>query len=137
MKNVRSYLSLILALVILYGFFFLVGVTCPIKFLTGVSCPGCGMSRAEFAFIRGHIRKAFYYHPLFPLPIVVLILLPFRKKIPEFIKRIFLLVIIMAFMIVFFWRMFFLDQDIVVFDPWNGLIFRVAGFFVDKIKLLL
>jgi hypothetical protein len=130
-------LSLILALVILYGFFFLVGVTCPIKFLTGVSCPGCGMSRAEFAFIRGDIRKAFYYHPLFPLPIVVLILLPFREKIPEFIKRIFLLVIIMAFMVVFFWRMFFLDQDIVVFDPWNGLIFRAAGFFVDKIKLLL
>lgn len=136
-EEIKSFLSLALALIILYGFFFSVGVTCPIKFLTGISCPGCGMTRAELSFLRGDLRQAFYYHPLFPLPVAVLFLLPFRKKIPKKIKYLIFIAIIIASMVVFLWRMLFVDQDIVVFEPENGLIFRAAGFFVDRIKLLL
>lgn len=32
----------VLLYLVLEGF----GITCPIKFLTGISCAGCGMSRA-------------------------------------------------------------------------------------------
>ena len=34
------------AVVVLYTAMESIGITCPIKFITGISCAGCGMSRA-------------------------------------------------------------------------------------------
>ncbi len=48
-------------MVVLYA----LGVGCPIKFATGVSCPGCGMTRAWLAFLSLHLAEAVAYHPLF------------------------------------------------------------------------
>ena len=31
---------------------------------TGISCPGCGMSRAVLLMLSGHFRAAFRMHPL-------------------------------------------------------------------------
>lgn len=48
------------------------GVGCPIRFLTGVSCPGCGMTRAWLELARLHVGAALAYHPLFWLfPVAV------------------------------------------------------------------
>ena len=41
------------------------GLGCPIRFLTGVACPGCGLTRAWLAALSGDIRAALAYHPLF------------------------------------------------------------------------
>ena len=41
---------------------------CPIRLVTGVSCAGCGMTRAWLSVLRLDLRQAFYYHPLFLLP---------------------------------------------------------------------
>lgn len=38
---------------------------CIYKRITGLPCPGCGMTRAFLSFFRGDIGQAFYYHPLF------------------------------------------------------------------------
>ena len=40
-------------------------VGCPIKFVTGVSCPGCGMTRAWLSVVHGDVHQAVAYHPLF------------------------------------------------------------------------
>lgn len=40
---------------------------CPIALLTGVACPGCGMTRAASALLRGDVDLALTYHPLIPL----------------------------------------------------------------------
>lgn len=46
------------------------GVHCPIRYLTGIPCPGCGMTRAclTLAFGPGglgdRLVRAFQYHPL-------------------------------------------------------------------------
>lgn len=37
---------------------------CPIRYLTGIPCLGCGMTRAAFAAAYGHWQLAWYYHPL-------------------------------------------------------------------------
>ena len=37
---------------------------CPIHRLTGLPCPGCGMSRALFCLVRLDFAGAWYYHPL-------------------------------------------------------------------------
>lgn len=58
---------------------------CPIRSLTGVICPGCGMGRAWLAALRLDFGRAFHYHPLFwSVPVLALLVLydcrPFRKQ---------------------------------------------------------
>ncbi|MEX1126405.1 MAG: DUF2752 domain-containing protein [Acidimicrobiia bacterium] len=45
---------------------------CPFALLTGVACPGCGMTRAASALLRGNFDLALDYHPLIPLIAVLL-----------------------------------------------------------------
>lgn len=42
-------------------------VPCAVRALTGVPCPGCGMTRALLALGRGEIGVALALHPLSPL----------------------------------------------------------------------
>lgn len=43
------------------------GIGCPIRAITGIPCPGCGITRALLAAMRLQWRSAFSLHPLFPL----------------------------------------------------------------------
>jgi hypothetical protein len=43
---------------------------CPWRALTGVACPGCGITRAAGALLRGRWDDAVHLHPLV-LPVVV------------------------------------------------------------------
>lgn len=44
---------------------------CIYKRLLGISCLGCGLTRAYKSLIHGNIKQAFYYHPLFwTIPII-------------------------------------------------------------------
>ncbi|MGM0139236.1 hypothetical protein IGI65_001688 [Enterococcus sp. DIV0755b] len=47
---------------------------CPLKAVTGLPCPVCGMTRAFIHLAQGDITTAFYYHPLFWV-IILLVLL--------------------------------------------------------------
>ncbi len=97
------------------------GVGCPIKFITGISCAGCGMSRAWIALLHFDIVSAFYYHPLFWMPVFVLILYLMKKKIPWG-------PIIVLFIVVYIIRMADHSQDIVVANIHDGFIFRMIRF---------
>ncbi|HUP16425.1 MAG TPA: DUF2752 domain-containing protein [Acidimicrobiia bacterium] len=44
---------------------------CPMALLTGVACPGCGMSRAIAWMFRGDLERSVGYHPLAPLVVVI------------------------------------------------------------------
>jgi hypothetical protein len=37
---------------------------CPFALLAGLPCPGCGLSRATLALLRGDVRTAMALHPL-------------------------------------------------------------------------
>lgn len=45
--------------------FWRAGIGCPIRYATGVPCPGCGMTRAWLSVLHGDLAAAFAYHPLF------------------------------------------------------------------------
>ena len=40
------------------------GIGCPIRWLSGIPCAGCGMSRAALALAHGHVQEAVRLHPL-------------------------------------------------------------------------
>jgi len=70
-------------LVLIGIFIFIMYITdigCPIKFLTGISCPSCGISRSYMSLLRGDIGKAFYYHAFFPVIIPGVLYLMYGKR---------------------------------------------------------
>ena len=61
---------------------------CPFKLLTGVPCPGCGMTRAYLHLFEGDIQGAFYFHPLFWLiPLLVLLVIFWKKPMVQRINQ--------------------------------------------------
>ena len=113
------------AVVVLYVILESFGVTCPIKYITGISCAGCGMSRAWIALLHFNIHEAFMYHPLFFLPPVVVIVMLLKSKINLKFYKIFMFTMAGAFVIVYLYRMFIGTGDIVVFEPQNNIVFRI------------
>lgn len=113
------------AVVVLYVILESFGVTCPIKYITGISCAGCGMSRAWIALLHFNIHEAFMYHPLFFLPPVVVIVMLLKSKINIKFYKIFMFTMAGAFVIVYLYRMFIGTGDIVVFEPQNNILFCI------------
>lgn len=60
-RVIQPLVMLVLAALTLY----VTGIGCPIKFATGISCPGCGMTRAWLAALHLRFDLAMAYHPLF------------------------------------------------------------------------
>lgn len=103
------------------------GITCPIKFVTGVSCPGCGMTRAWLSVLRLDFAAAFYYHPLFMAPPIAAVVFFLKSHINRNIYRAIMLTLGAAFIIMYACRLMFAEGDIVVFEPGNNIIFRLFG----------
>lgn len=101
------------------------GVTCPILFLTGISCAGCGMSRAWLSLLRLDLAGAFAFHPLFWLPVPAAALLLFRRRLP---RRVFLWAmgaVCALFLGVYLVRLFSPGDDVVVFRPAQGFLVQM------------
>ncbi len=47
------------------------GVLCQFRVIFGMPCPGCGMTRAFLSVLHGQWQQAFFYHPLWPLVILL------------------------------------------------------------------
>ena len=138
-KEKRGMISAIAAVVILYIVLECFGITCPIKFITGVSCAGvesaadgelfscagCGMSRAWLACLRLDFKKAFYYHPLFIFPPCMVCVFLMRNKINAVIYKVFIGFVLLLFCAVYLYRMIVGNNDIVVFEPQHNIIFQI------------
>lgn len=102
--------------IILYIILNLLGITCPIKWMTGISCMGCGMTRAWLSVLKFDFSSALYYHPLFWTVPIAAVIYVFRDKIK--IYKWLLLLIAVLFCVVYFIRMFDPSDTVVVFEPW-------------------
>ena len=129
-KEFLPALEAIFAVVLLYAFFHISGIGCPIHFATGISCPGCGMTRAFFSFIRFRFADAFHYHPLvYVMPLIVLILL-IKRHISKRFYQILMFTFIVLFVSIYLVRMCDPTNDIVEFHPEQGFIFRTITYFI-------
>lgn len=123
-------LSAAAAVIFVYGLFSILGIGCPIKFVTGISCIGCGMTRAWLRVLHLDLKGAFYYHPAFWLPPLVLLLMycNYKKNIKYY--KIFMFTAIALFGIIYIVRLIWSDSDIVVFHPENNILSRVVQKFI-------
>ncbi len=122
-KDLRSLAAIILFYLVIES----LGVTCPILYLTGISCAGCGMSRAWLSLLRGDIAGAFAYHPLFWLPVPAAALLFFQRRIPRRVFRWGMGIVCVLFVAVYLVRLLWLEDPVVVFQPSKGLIGRLVS----------
>ncbi len=56
-ENIKDIIVVFLMLIYKY-------MGCPIRFFTGVPCPGCGMTRAVIALLKFEPKAAYQYHPM-------------------------------------------------------------------------
>jgi hypothetical protein len=82
---------------------------CPFKALTGIPCPGCGMTRAILSIIKGDFHGAIGYNPFsfFLLFMVVISVVPGKQaeKLPSIapvVINYFFIVVLIAVLIFWF-----------------------------------
>ena len=118
----RNVIELVLGLLIVVAIMYLTGIGCPIKYVTGVSCAGCGMTRAFMSLLRGQLKLAFYYHPLVYLMPFIVVYFFVKDKLPGRIRKMLVFTICMAFVIVYIYRLIDPSDLVVVFNPGDGLV---------------
>ena len=113
-----------LALYCILAYFF--KIPCPISFFTGISCPGCGMTRALFSLLQLDFGAALYYHPLIYLCIImipVFAIVHIKKK--HSAKKILLIACAVIFIAVYLYRFLILKSPVLHFTPENGIFVRL------------
>lgn len=128
-KEVKEVLRLILIIGLFYLLLQTLGITCPVKYVTGISCPGCGMTRAMLSALSLNFDKAFYYHPLFPIVPIGAFILLFQRRIKH--SAIYLGIIVAAFFAVYFYRLLYNTSPVVIFDPAAGAIVKTITIFFN------
>ncbi len=118
-KRIKQVCLLTFGAALLAVYYLLLG--CPIKLWTGISCAGCGMTRAWLCVLHLDFAGAFAYHPLYWLPPVVLAVYLLRAVLPRRLYRGLLAAAAVAFIAVYGYRMWAGSGDIVVFAPQNSL----------------
>ena len=83
------------------------------------------MSRAMLALLRLDFAAAFYYHPLFILPFLCVIIFLLRKRIPEKLTKSIGVIFITMAVVVWFYRLLDPACDIVTFRPKEGAIAKL------------
>ncbi|NBH84470.1 DUF2752 domain-containing protein [bacterium C-53] len=143
MKLNKKKNSIILILLLLLALSFLtwvlyhitgVNTGCITKAFTGLPCPGCGMTRAWLSVFHLDFQSAFFYHPLFLLPVLIVLLLFLETvchiKMPGWFYIISLALLLCVYIIRM--SLYFPNTEPMAFDQ-NAYLPR----FIWRIKLLL
>ena len=77
MRKNTKHILFIISLFLL--FLWIMGYQCPLLFFFGIPCPFCGMTRAFLCVLEGDLAKSFYFHPLWPIVLGLLIMYPLCK----------------------------------------------------------
>lgn len=64
-KNIKTYIILFVVLIVYLLEVILVGysIPCPFHYVTGLKCPGCGITRMIISLAHLDFKRAFYYNP--------------------------------------------------------------------------
>lgn len=60
---------------------------CPFKMLTGMPCPGCGMTKSLVSLYNGELMQSLHYHLFGPLLLAFMVLILFKLIYELFIGK--------------------------------------------------
>ncbi|NLL72311.1 MAG: DUF2752 domain-containing protein [Clostridiales bacterium] len=100
------------------------GMGCPIRYITGITCPGCGMTRAILSALRLDFSSALYFHPLFFLVPFMFLIYLFGYKLKIQYVKVFWTAITIIFFGTYLFRLFYTQSDIVLIDLNNGFVLK-------------
>lgn len=100
---------------------------CPFRFFFGISCPGCGMTRAWLSVLRLDFSSAFACHPLFLLAPLVIAAIIFGEWIDFHKYRWLVILITILFFAVYFIRLFLFPDSIVNLNFKQGIFYRTLS----------
>ncbi len=124
-KKNRNLILLVVGLVPIYAI-----MGCPIRYITGICCPGCGMTRACFALAGFDFGQALYFHPLVIfMPVAVLVCL-LRRRIPKKLMTALCIVAIVMLSVVYVIRLSG-GSEIVYWDFEKGAIYKLFHIIVN------
>ena len=129
-KELLYRLLLLLIIVALTALLYLLGVGCPIKYYTGISCPGCGMTRAVWAALHLDFSTAWHYHPLYPLIPVMTVLLLLQNRLSRKLNILLWTLLFLLLLLVYLVRLFLIKDGIVTADPSSGYLMRLLHFLI-------
>ena len=95
---------------------------CPIKFLSGVPCPGCGMTRAVGALLRFDIKSAVHYHPLVLILPLFGAYIVVSDIIPPRVSNAIIVTFGALFLGVYIFRLFFTENPVMAIDFDSGFV---------------
>lgn len=126
--HVAELLKAVVIILPVYAVLYIIKAPCPLYGMFGISCPGCGMTRAWLALLRGKFGLAFEYHPLYIYPLIFLVGYTFKNDIKPIIIKISAYFMLVSFIVVYFIRLYY-PGNVVVFEPHNGLVFKILSHF--------
>lgn len=104
MTSKQSTIYVILSFIVLILILYITGIGCPIRFLFGVCCPGCGLTRAYVSLLHMDLYSAFMYHPLFILPPIIFAI--YISNVDNKIKNFVMVTSVVLFLVLYLFRIF-------------------------------
>ena len=124
-KKNRNMIYLMIGLAIIVWFW-----RCPLRIL-GLSCPGCGMTSAFLAVFHMNFRLAFYFHPLWPLVVLIVLYFVLRQlgwfKFSESWEKKLLIIVMAAFILVYLYRLLISHSPVVEYTLIRFIRYRLFG----------
>ncbi len=122
---------IIVAVIVLIIEHVILKIPCPIKLITGVSCAGCGFTRACICLVNLDIKGAFEYYPLFWLIPFFGLLFVKRFREDKKSRNILFIILISLLIAVYILRLLDTSDSVVVFDVKEGLIYKVLHYLIN------
>ena len=128
-RKINDKSGIILLLVLYILLITVTGIGCPIKWLTGISCPGCGITRSCISLLKFDFKQAFEYHALTLVLVPSIIYILFGKQ-PLFgtkkRQRSFLTIIIVVVLLYYTIRLIYVRNDVISIDISNSFMLKLV-----------
>lgn len=121
----RHRIGIVITIILIILSLYLLDIKCIFKLLYGISCPGCGLTRAYKSLINLDIASAMYFHPLFwTIPIIVFLYIKDRNSK-------YLIFFIILFLAAYIIRLFDNKCDIVTINLKESLFYNIIKSIIE------